>query len=670
MARFSTPGVTYERVDAGAPPVSALRTDIAGFVGIARRGPLHRAVPVDTWRQFQAWFGDFTGAGYLAYAVRAYFENGGRRAWIVRIASDAAAAASSLVDAQDPLTGLAAGNAWRIAASSAGVWGNDLAVRLVETHRAQTRLRPRESTPAFSAVNAVAGFVRGTLVRVPVAPNQAEYRVVSEVDADLGRLYWINPDPTRRRDWEAALDGLDPDAELVLESVEYSLVVRAGGRMLAAYEGLATVPDHPDYGPRRLAGLPPAPADARGWRVADAPEPVAIDELRDAAGIAARRPLFANADEVFLAGGADGLAALSVRDFIGEATSPLDADAVRLERTRGLRALESVDEVAVVAVPDIHVQAQADPEIRPLPACVPDPCLPPPPPGPAPARPRGVGDLPPRFDADAVYRVQAAQLAHCEARRDRVALLDAPFETVRDPRLGATAIRAWRRRFDSSYAALYYPWAKVSDPLRPGDALTRDVPCSGHVAGFIAGTDLKTGVHKAPANGVLAWLQDVTADIDDATHGLLNDERINVLRAYPGRGLRIAGARTLSADRDWRYLNVRRLLLMIEKAIGVSCQWAAFEPNAERTRAKLHLALTSFLLALWQRGALAGKSARSAFFVRCDEGNNPAPQRDLGRLVAEIGVAPAQPFEFVLLRVGRVENQFEVSEAGTARGGG
>lgn len=665
MPSYATPGVYYERVDAGAPAIAPLRTDIAGFVGIARAGPLHRAVPVDSWRQFQAWFGDFTGAGYLAYAVRAFFENGGRRAWIVRIASPAAACASRVMRSLDPATATPGADAWRIAASSAGVWGNDLDVRLVETHRAQTRLVPRASAPAYSAVASVSGFERGTLVRVPVAPGQVQMRYVAAIDADASRLYWVHPDARLRRSWERPLTGVDPDATLLLESVEYTLLVRRLGQVLACYEALAPMPEHPRYGPRLLPGLPLPPDDARGWRLPDAPEPLRIDELRDDAAVALAQPLESGGEEQPLVAGADGLAALTVRDFVGEATSVLDSDAVRREATRGIRALASADEVALVAVPDIHIQPVAPREKRPLPECVPDPCLPPPPPGPATPRLPAVGDLPPRFADEDVFRVQSELVAHCEGRRDRVALLDAPYATARDPRLGVTALRAWRRRFDSSYAALYFPWPRVSDPLRLGGALTRDVPPSGHVAGFIADTDLRVGAHKAPANGALAWIQDLTVAVEDTIHGVLNQERINVLRAFPGRGLRIFGARTLSSDPDWLYLNVRRLLLMIEKAILLSCQWAVFEPNSASTRGKLHLALTSFLIALWQRGALAGKSARSAFFVRCDETNNPAADRAEGRMLAEVGVAPARPFEFVVLRVGRVDNQFEVSEEPT-----
>lgn len=670
MPTYATPGVYYEQVDAGAAAISPLRTDIVGMVGIARAGPLHRALPVESWVQFQAWFGDFTNAGYLAYAARAFFENGGRRIWIVRVASEAASSAGVTIKSLDPATNLPTTDCWRIAVSSEGVWGNDLDVRLVETHRSQTRLIPRQSTPQYSAVTSVTGFVRGTLVRIPIAAGNIQYRAVSFIDADNGRLYWVNPDPRLRRasPWEKKLTGVDPDASLLLESVEYTLLARRLGQVVASYEGLALMPQHPNYGPKVLSGLPLPPADSRGWRLTQAPELVMIQELRDEAAIELLQTLSVPADWQIFTGGADGLAAMTVRDFIGDTSLVYDTDEVRARATRGIRALESVDEPSVIAVPDIVIQPLPPPEYRQPLVCVPDPCLPPPPPGPATPRLRAVGDLPPIFSDDDVYRVQAAQVQHCETRRDRVALLDPPYDTVRDPRLGVAAVRAWRRRFDSSYAAFYFPWNKVSDPLRLGGALTREIPPCGHVAGFIAATDLSVGVHKAPANGALTWIQDLTLAVDDATHAILNDEQINVLRAFPGRGLRIFGARTVSSDSDWLYLNVRRLLLMIEKAILLASQWATFEPNSTATRGKLHLALTSFLIALWQRGALAGKSARSAFYVRCDETNNPPAQRDEGQMLAEVGVAPAKPFEFVVLRIGRVDNQFEVSESDAPQG--
>jgi hypothetical protein len=216
-------------------------------------------------------------------------------------------------------------------------------------------------------------------------------------------------------------------------------------------------------------------------------------------------------------------------------------------------------------VPDILIQPVAPPAKKPPPVCTPDPCLPPPPLGQATPRLRSEGDLPPRFSSDDIFRVQQALIDHCTTAHDRFALLDPPFDTVTDARLGLGPLRGWRRRFDADCAALYAPWLLVPDPLMLDATGMRAIPPSGHVGGFAAQTDLRYGVHRAPANGALNWVQTTTLGIDDAQHGVLNPEHVNAIRAFAGRGLRIFGARTLSSDPDWRFVNVRRLMLMLEK---------------------------------------------------------------------------------------------------------
>jgi len=323
----------------------------------------------------------------------------------------------------------------------------------------------------------------------------------------------------------------------------------------------------------------------------------------------------------------------------------------------------------VVAVPDIHIQPEPPARFSPPSPCIPDPCLPLDVPPAAVAPAPSLGDLPPLFTEDAIYRVQAALIQHCEKLRDRMALLDPPFSAARDDKLGTGAVRAWRSRFVSKYAAFYYPWLRVVDPMRSSASSLREIPPSGHVAGQYAQSDFRFGVHKAPANAPLTWAEDATVLVNGAGHGILNPAGINAIRALPGRGLRILGARTMSGDSDWQYVNVRRLMMMIEKAIEAAIQWAVFEPNSTLTRVKLNLTLTSFLLSLWQRGALIGASASDAFFVKCDDENNPQRERDQGRLLATIGVAPSRPFEFIILRVGRTHNQFEISEASSGASG-
>jgi phage tail sheath protein FI len=663
--------VYYERVDASPPAIAAIRTDVAGFVGLAPRGPLDTAVPVQSWRQYQAHFGGFSGAGFLAYAVRAFFENGGRRCWVVRVASrepngGARAAAIVIQDAKNK-------DVWRIEASSPGVWGNGLTVTLRETHRAQTTTDPTQSTPDAAKVASISGFERATLVQLSQDVGSVAWKVVSDVDPLDGRLLWVHPDPRLRMPYDRPLTGFDPGRAIAVESVEYTLLVREAGSPLALFEGLSLVPEHANYGPHVVAPLDVPLEFEVQRRLPAAPRPIVVEEQRERAllaALAAPQPIHSDALDkpLSLRGGRDGLALLRTYDWIGEEISPQDSDVVQARKRRGVRALETVNEISVVAVPDVHVQPRPAPAEPPRPSFKPDPCLPgktipaatpSPPPRP---------EQPPVFTDEQIYRVQATLVARCEALGDRFALLAPPFAAARADQLGIGAVRAWRSRFDSTYAALTYPWLQVTEGDRPASALTRDVPPCGHVAGQYAHTDFAVGVHKAPANEALRWALDVTVPVDDAVHAILNGEGINVIRPLPGRGIRVMGARTVSSDPSWRYVNVRRLLIMIEEAIYLSTQWAAFEPNSGTTRTKLRLSLLGFLLALWRRGALIGETPGEAFYVQCDEGNNPPGERDRGRLWAEVGVAPSQPFEFVVLRVGRTGNEFEVFESSMMKG--
>jgi phage tail sheath protein FI len=358
-----------------------------------------------------------------------------------------------------------------------------------------------------------------------------------------------------------------------------------------------------------------------------------------------------------------------VYDFIGEDISPLDLETVKTQKRRGLRNLEAVGEVSLLDVPDIHVQPVSLPETAPGPPCKVDICLPPVSLPPAPPRTASTPELPPVFSDVEIFLVQDALIQQCEKLGDRLALLSQPYSACREDDLGIAAVLAWRRRFDSKYAALFYPWLRLRDPLQAALGGWRDLPATGHVAGQCAATDFDTGVHKAPANAPLAWVQDVTAMVDDTTHGVLNAAGINVIRPRPARGLRLLGARTVSSDPDWRYVNVRRLLNMMKRAIDLSTQWAAFAPNDVFTRAKLRLSLINFLASLWQRGALMGGAMEEAFFVKCDEENNPPRERDQGKLIVEIGVAPSVPFEFIVLRVGRTGNEVEIAELPGRQGG-
>jgi uncharacterized protein len=656
MSTFTTPGVYYQRVDASTPAISVIRTDVAGFVGIAPRGLLDTAVPVESWRQYQAHYGSFTGAGFLAYAVRAFFDNGGQRCWIVRVASNDPAAGANTSAVELPGT---LGPIWNITASSPGVWGNNLSLEIRETHGAQTTVAAGWLDSGETAVATTTNFMRGTLARLTQTGGASILRVVSDVDAAAGTLIWMNPSSQRRLPYDQPITGLRSDTAILVESLEYTFIVREQGVPVAVYEGLALIPEHPQYGPALLSPLPVVNHIYSGGALPPPPNPIVINDVRE---------VFTSLDTLALpvpqalAGGSDGMITLAPYDFAGEDVDPLDSDEVKAQKTRGFRVLGGVDEVSMLAIPDLNIQPEIPAQFVP-PLCVPDPCLPAAPV--APPVPAPFLDLPPLFTDDQIYGVQADAVSHCELMGDRMMILDPPISASRNDQLGIGAIRAWRQRFDSTYAALYYPWTRVADPLRGSTGITRDIPPSGHVAGQYANADFTVGVQKAPANDALNWVQDVTAAVNATTHGILNSLGINAIRALAGRGIRIMGARTVSSNPVWRFVNVRRLMMMIEKALRLSTQWAVFEPNNVSTRAKIRLSIASFLISLWQQGALMGDTADQALRVRCDDTNNTETDIQDGRLTADVLVAPSNPFEFIVVRVGRVSNQFELQELGS-----
>ncbi|MFG2060835.1 phage tail sheath family protein [Micromonospora sp. NPDC048871] len=201
----------------------------------------------------------------------------------------------------------------------------------------------------------------------------------------------------------------------------------------------------------------------------------------------------------------------------------------------------------------------------------------------------------------------------------------------------------------SDYAALYYPWLRVRDPLSGELVLT---PPSGHVAGIWARTDALRGVHKAPANEPVRGAVDLGHLVTRAEHDVLNPKGVNVIRYFPGEGIRVWGARTLAAEAsEWRYLNVRRLSIAIEQAIANGTRWMVFEPNDFTLWRSIRRDIGAFLTRVWRDGALLGRTPEEAFFVKCDEETNPADVRDAGMVVAHIGIAVVKPAEFVVFKL-------------------
>jgi hypothetical protein len=241
-----------------------------------------------------------------------------------------------------------------------------------------------------------------------------------------------------------------------------------------------------------------------------------------------------------------------------------------------------------------------------------------------------------------VWGVQRHAVAHCAAQGDRLAILDSLSGSARD------GLRAQRDfilggQTEPVNAALYYPWLRTVEG--------KLVPPSGAVAGIYARTDARTGVHKAPANEELTGVTDLEINIDTSIQDELNPEGINCLRAFPGRGIRVWGARTISRDPSWRYVNVRRLVLTLRRWIALNMAWTGFEPNGPLLWIRIVRELRGYLTGLWHAGALTGDTPDAAFYVKCDTETNPPELRDLGQVVTEIGVAIVRPAEFVIFRI-------------------
>jgi len=285
----------------------------------------------------------------------------------------------------------------------------------------------------------------------------------------------------------------------------------------------------------------------------------------------------------------------------------LGADNVDPERRTGLESLRNVEEVSLVAIPG-------------------------------------------QFSA----RLQQGLIDHCELMRYRFAVLDSrrePADTIAD-------VQDQRQQFDSKYAALYYPWLTIPDPFPENLADVRDypIPPAGHMLGIYARTDIERGVHKAPANEVVRGIINLRRRVNKEQQDILNPypTNINVIRDFRdnNRGIRAYGARVVTSDSDWKYVNVRRLLIFIEASIERGLQWVVFEPNSEPLWARVQRVISNFLTAVWRSGAFEGVDVDEAFFVRCDRTTMTQTDIDNGRLIVQVGVAPVKPAEFVIVRIG------------------
>jgi hypothetical protein len=660
MLRPTTPGV-YEEVAPPPPPDPVVRDDIAAFVGLARRGPVDRAIRIEAWEEFVAWFGERADGFLLADAVLAFFENGGRVCWIVRVVHRAPTAPGAAEEIAAPAaapclaleTGPVPANpVWTAAqfdVDDPGTWANELAVAVrfrVHDLRLPVGFLVGPSTVIVAGGRGEARIVAGALLWIRDGATTALVEVAS-VDAAVTTLGEdVGPRLTLRL---AAPIAVTPAARMAV--VEASVEAMATGGLRERHDALGLAPAHPRYLPAVLA---------RASRLVTLrPAGALLVPVGLAPAEAGASPPDATAIAV-LAGGTDGLVDFRRADFFDDLP-----DDEHPELNVGLHQLDRLPDVSIVVIPDLVLPG--DPPPPPVPPAVapapskkrvkfvcgappPPEVVPPPEPPPDLPRPEALIDPEVAPAADKPARRQSLALAEdrliawCEAHGDRIALL-APSPSL-DPHRAVQ----WRRRLDSAFAAAYYPWLQFGDPI--AQPPVRLAPPVGVAAGIIARAERAHGVGRAPANFASSMVIGPDRKVSADEWGLLHGAALNVFRPLPTRGVQLLGARTLSSNREVRYLHVRRLITHLVRRLQRRMVWAAFEPHTPSLRERVKRDVEAHILRpLFQRGAFAGDSPRTSYFVRCDDVLNPRASADLGRLISEIGVAPTTPAEFIVLRL-------------------
>jgi Bacteriophage tail sheath protein len=659
--QLGAPGV-YSAAASPSRELLGARMDVCAFVGVAPRGPARVpftdedllesdlgpdlalavldtnavdplrprkrsvAVPVESWDDYVRLFGRFEGPGRLPYAVAAFFEQGGRRASVVRVVHDDAMPATvTWRAAKGRLPGFVVDGRKRrllLRARNEGSWGNKLRARLSFA----TRPLPLESVAADRIVVSRAGApAAGTLLRLWLGGGTPELRIAGEAEVQRDPVLPV----------EHAVLALDPPlagAAQRAEIVEAALDVDDGDGRSERHEHLALGGAHP----RRLAAVLSAESDLLypGARWVDSDLVPANAFLHDV-----------------VAGpfghGSDGYADLVPDDFF-------DAGWVLGDEgpASGVHAVLQADQVATVVVPDLYEPAPLPPLDLVLdPPTFAGPffarCIEPAAGGTQDAQPPALPGLlldpADPADLDTIVGLQRRLAELADTIRAFVVLLDVP------PGLDQRRIARWRTEFDTSYAAAYHPWLDVVRSDGRGNVKARINP-SAYAAGIVADRELRFGVPFGPSNEIAMRVVGLADVVSPARHSELHPLGVNVfLRERDG--ILLTAARTLSLDPSYRQLSVRRLMTMLARTLEQELQWLVFEPNNRSLQADLRHLLGAYLRRLYRTNAFAGATEDEAFFVHCDDRLNNQAVLDAGQLIAEIGVAPAEPLEFLVVRL-------------------
>lgn len=661
---LGAPGI-YRLGDEPLRALTGVRMDVCAFVGVAPRGPARRpyfaidwapqpclpgvtvkrsvAVAVESWQVYLQAYGGFEGPGLLPYAVSAFFANGGRRAYIVRIVHDYRRADGSPDEAigaagsaNGVFAGLGADGGRRVCvkARDEGRWGNALTATLSFV-RQPLAIDAAGLLPDRLRVPGDSGLVPGVVLLLGLAGGG---KVLRRIESTCEQ--W-NVATGVRELW-ARLDAPTASSALTVEVVEGELTTDDGVNAAETIPRIGLSCIHPRWLARVLVeesallwpaddpALPPGDPLAR-WLDADL-------TLEADLNSAASRPF---------EGGADRYADLVPEDFF-------DADWLPGDECpgEGVHALVDIDELSLLLAPDLYSPWP----LTPIEAIVDAggfagaefaECVTPPPAASQNAPPDDLYGLrlDPSTDLDAIAALQRRLTDLADRLQSFIVLLDVP------PRLSQRRMLYWRGKFDSAYAAGYHPWvymAPTEDPRQRPIAVNP----AALAAGIVALREQQFGVTHGPANVIAAGAVSVLDEVSAARHGELHQHALNVFLAERD-GVRLTAGRTLALDPIWRQLNVRRLVTMIRRVLDLQMQWAVFEPNNAELRALIARMLEAYLRQLYRANAFTGATEDEAFFVKCDDELNPAAWIDQGRLLAQVGIAPAEPMEFIVLNIAR-----------------
>jgi hypothetical protein len=634
MPEYLAPGVYVEEVSFRSKSIEGVSTTTTGLIGPTRYGPIDLPPDILTsLGDFERTYGDgqplsFGDAGamdnYLWHAVRAFFDNGGKRLYVMRVFraragsdgrakfvlnGDGSTTRPLAVKARFPG---AAGNTTvrltlRLSQNVLGgdeanktvgglapydtVWVSDLTSPVGPAGSGRAYVAKRELDSTTKRERWV--FVRGgeTLLLSDLHPN-LDPALSDQIRIITVTVMVFPADPNELPQVWSDLP-LDPGHKLFGEpdSLLAKFSVRPNNRALELTLPLIIEANQPNTQPMR-----------DGLDVLSAIEDTSVQLFSRSLLGTFNNPQASDLDRsltIRLTDGNDGNRPTAT-EYEGEARDDRNIKT-------GLKALEDLEDISIIAAPGSTARYEKE------------------------------------------YKAQASTIlnlliGHAERMRYRIAVLDAgDGQTIQQ-------VRALRGRLDSKYAAFYYPWVKILDPITRTEI---HQPPSGFVAGIYARNDITRAVYKAPANEVVNLAIGFEQMLNKAQQDVLNPEGINCFRFFEGRGYRLWGGRTISSDPEWKYVNLRRYFAYLERSIDKGTQWAVFEPNGELLWANVRRTIEDFLLNEWMNGALLGDKPEKAYFVRCDRSTMTQNDLDNGRLVALIGVAPLRPAEFVIFRIGQ-----------------